>query len=1019
LRHRDHDRNCEDHLMASAERTHAAGDPTDPATLDYFISRAGDDADWAQWIAWQIEAAGYSVIVQDWDFGAGTNFVSNMRKALDSARTTIGIYSPAYFASKYTEDEWTAALVLRNDAATPFLPVRVTQVVVPRLLRPIVYVDLVGLDETKARARLLAAVHADHRSRPPQEPQFPGDKPAFPAPDPGRAEVATRVVNSVPVETTHFADRRYEQVQLREFFGDRSVRLVSIVGRPGVGKSALASRVIAGLGEELTSGQPGATGIDTILYLNARKTGLSLERLYTDIKSILDPAAAALLADYWARQDLMLPQKVQSLVERLQDRNLLLLLDGLEAVLGRDGTLVEDGLRAFVDACLSDHRAPRITATTRVDLAIAPEVLSGVRALRLRGGLETADAVAFLRDLDPQNDLGLRDGREEDLLKAVEITGGIPRALQLIVAILQADPAASLPRLLSDEATFGTQVVESLVAEGYRRLGPDEQRVMEVMAVFDRPVTQAAVAFVVHRWWPDLDVRVSLRRLTSSLFAAADRTTGEYLVQSADRAHAYEQIPEPSHGSSPTQGAPPYDRATVEARVADYYASIRKPPVQWRSIEDVRPQIAEFRHRIAAGEYDTALGVLDLIDSEYLFLWGHYTRLIELRKSVVETPAAPRLRAANLASLGIASQVLGEYDAALAYYEGAVETAATAGDHAAHARYIGNLGRLYRNLGWMDRAIASSQQALDAAIEAGDRAAEAGCRDRLGLAYTFVGRLDEAQALLDEAIAMNRELGERGSEGAALCNRGLVLRIRGQVDDAVRDLEESLDIAREVGDRRGDAIISGHLGFVAESQGDYQRALELHRHALAISQELGERREQSYQLLGIGKAHFSLGQLDAAAHCLSLSRELDMPETSYLAAMALGLALQRRGSDATERTFADTLRRCDERLARSAELFGARYTRATALVAMAGTSGDWVNEDQRPGLLAPALAELDRALTTCPGAGIVASTIRDLERLADNGVVGLEPVIGRMEAVLPGSAPEPVTPAMVANEGSP
>src|SRR5215210_3320194 len=108
---------------------------------------------------------------------------------------------------------------------------------------------------------------------------------------------------------------------------------------------------------------------------------------------------------------------------------------------------------------------------------------------------------------------------------------------------------------------------------------------MEVMAVFDRPIAQAAVAFVLHPWWPAIDVRTSLRRLTSSLFASADRKTGEYLVQSADRAHAYGHIPEPVPGDSAAEGAPPYNRATVEARVADYYASIRKPPVQWLSME--------------------------------------------------------------------------------------------------------------------------------------------------------------------------------------------------------------------------------------------------------------------------------------------------------------------------------------------------------------------------------------------------------------------------------------------------
>ncbi len=876
------------------------GAPAAGASKDYFISRAGDDAPWARWIAWQLEAAGYSVVVQDWDFGPGTNFVSNMRDALDSARTTIAIYSPAYFASRYTEDEWTAALVRRDDGAIPLLPVRVAQVTLPRLLRPIVYVDLVGIDLATARQRLLGAVAGDKRSKPSEEPGFPGDEPAFPARPADRDDRATRVVNSAPIETPRFGDRRAEQAQLREFLGDRSVRLVSIVGRPGIGKSALASRVLAALGGDDEGAIPGETGIDAILYLNARTTGLSFERLYADVKGLLDEVAAAELADFWARQDVTLVQKVEALVESLRDLHLLVLLDGLEASLGPDGILVDDGLRAFVEACLGQAGAPRITATSRTDLTLPPEVFPGVRAIRLRGGLEADDAVALLRELDPQNDLGLRDAGEEELLHAVELTGGIPRALELVVGILQADPAASLGRLLSDERTFGSQVVESLVAEGYRRLGADEQRVMEAMAVFDHPVAEAAIAFVLHPWTPDIDVRGSLRRLTGSYFATADRSTGEYLVQSADRAHAYAQIPEPSAGAAPAPDGPrPYDRTTVESRVADYYASIRKPREAWLSIEDVGPQLAEFRHRVAAREFDTALEVLDLVDREHLFLWGHYTRLIELRKSVIEAPAAPRLRAANLASLALASQVLGQYDDALAYYEGAVATSASADDKAAHAQYVGDLGRLYRNLGWMDKAIASSEEALNSAIEAADRPAEGRWRDRLALTYAFVGRLDEGRALEEVAIAIARESGERRSEGAAVSNRGLILQIQGAIDDAEADFNELLTIAREIGDRRGDAIISGRLGFVAGARGDHQRSLELHEGALTISQELGDRREQSYQLLGIGDAQLGLGDLESASRNLGLARDLDVPETSFLAAMALGLAL--RVADRTRR----------------------------------------------------------------------------------------------------------------------
>jgi TIR domain len=76
----------------------------------FFVSYAAADRAWAEWIAWQLEAAGHHAIVQAWDFRPGENFVVNMRQALDSSDRTLAIVSAAYLKSVYGSDEWTAAL---------------------------------------------------------------------------------------------------------------------------------------------------------------------------------------------------------------------------------------------------------------------------------------------------------------------------------------------------------------------------------------------------------------------------------------------------------------------------------------------------------------------------------------------------------------------------------------------------------------------------------------------------------------------------------------------------------------------------------------------------------------------------------------------------------------------------------------------------------------------------------------------------------------------------------------------
>jgi TIR domain len=51
----------------------------------FFVSYTSADRAWAEWVAWQLEQAGFRVIIQAWDFEPGDNFVVRMRDALEQA----------------------------------------------------------------------------------------------------------------------------------------------------------------------------------------------------------------------------------------------------------------------------------------------------------------------------------------------------------------------------------------------------------------------------------------------------------------------------------------------------------------------------------------------------------------------------------------------------------------------------------------------------------------------------------------------------------------------------------------------------------------------------------------------------------------------------------------------------------------------------------------------------------------------------------------------------------------------
>src|SRR5712692_9241211 len=141
---------------------------------DFFISYTSADKKWAEWIAWQLEEAKYSTILQAWDFQPGMNFVLEMDKAARGARCTIVVLSPSYLSAQYTQPEW--AVAFRRDPKSEqgaLLPVRVQKCEIEGLLRPIVYIDLIDLEEATAREVLLVGVRRE-RGKPETAPGFPG-----------------------------------------------------------------------------------------------------------------------------------------------------------------------------------------------------------------------------------------------------------------------------------------------------------------------------------------------------------------------------------------------------------------------------------------------------------------------------------------------------------------------------------------------------------------------------------------------------------------------------------------------------------------------------------------------------------------------------------------------------------------------------------------------------------------------------------------------------------------------------
>ncbi|MGW4671335.1 FxSxx-COOH system tetratricopeptide repeat protein [Streptomyces sp. NPDC004324] len=212
----------------------------------FFISYAGTDRDWAEWVGWHLEQAGHQVTLDVWDWRTGDNLVQRMDEALEGADAVIALFSASYFEDeRWTTEEWTAA-VAHRDRLIPLALEPLATKDLPRILAAKLRKDLHGLDEAAALSALREAVNSG--SRPTAPPPFPGTMPVA-APTPVAGQAKPRLpgrsgqpeVWSVRRRNPDFAGRETEIARLRERLVKESRAVPQVLhGMAGVGKTQLA-----------------------------------------------------------------------------------------------------------------------------------------------------------------------------------------------------------------------------------------------------------------------------------------------------------------------------------------------------------------------------------------------------------------------------------------------------------------------------------------------------------------------------------------------------------------------------------------------------------------------------------------------------------------------------------------------------------------------------------------------------------------------------------------------------------
>ncbi|MDL1912126.1 tetratricopeptide repeat protein, partial [Chloroflexi bacterium CFX6] len=509
-------------------------------------------------------------------------------------------------------------------------------------------------------------------------------------------------------------------------------------------------------------------------------------------------------------------------------------------------------------------------------------------------------------------------------------------------------------------------VVEALVGEAFNRLDTNAQKVMQALAVYNRPVTPAAVDYLLAPHIPAMDSAPILQRLANMHFARKE--SGRFYLHPVDREFAFGLIPQgetrdwrleisDSDESQETDDQSPisnyqlpFTQHDLTLRAADYFAAARKPRAEWKKLEDLSAQLAEFDLRCAAGDYDTAASVLLEIDFDCLFQWGHHHLMIELHMKSLEEIQDKTLAMLCNGRLGLACRAIGFIHEFIRYEEKALKTAQEAKDQNNEAAWLGNLGLAYADLGDVHKAIEFNEKAL----------------------------------------VIDREIDDLNGQSLRLGNLGGMNFSLGNANKAYDYFEKALSIASEIGARHQEIYMLISAGDVQSFLAKNQKAKECYLQAIKIADEISLPYAQLGSRCGLAEVYLHQNDLVNARATIEAALQCNVLENNYNATILHGIIALRQGDVVTARgAFVRAIGQADEILSKTAEYYTALDAKGLASCGLALCRDDLHGH---PGagigagigaspILTDAIDTFRKARKIAPHAGIVKATLRLFDEL--------------------------------------
>ena len=711
-------------------------------------------------------------------------------------------------------------------------------------------------------------------------PDLPADFPPL--------KTLDRRQHNLPLQPTPLLDRTEPLATLTAWLR-HDVRLVTLTGPGGIGKTRLAIQVAAEL-------------------VDAFADGVWFVRL----SRLIDPTLVMpTIAQTLGLKETSGQPIAETLRAYLADKRLLLVLDNFEQVVGAAPEVTallepSPGLRVLVTSRAPLHlRGEREYPLTPLPLPQSghsppPEDLSQYAAVALF--IERAQAT--------KPDFAVTAANAPAIAEICSRLDGLPLAIELAAARVKLLPPEALLARLSSRLSLLTggardlearqQTMRATIAWSEQLLTPAEQTLFQRLAVFvDGCTLEAAEAVCAAPEGAaplEQDLLDGLSMLVDQSLVQQREEGGEprFGMLHVIREYALERL-ETRDGGREAEALRRAHAAYYLALVEQAEPELAEPDAAaWldrleREHDNLRAALSWARER---GEVETGLRLVSAAGRFWATrgylgegrAWVESMLTLDNAASAEQREqdagkagatgseesgsngaiqAVERIRARAFRAGGSLAMWQGDYAVATRWLEQAVFHARMADDLRTAVAALRNLGSIAEEQDDLERASKLEEQSLALAREIGDQIGVASALNSLGIIAWRQGELERAGDRFTEALALARAMGDQQDISTYLSNVGAVTRQRGELAQAEAMFREALALYRELGDPLGCAQGLENLANTAATAGQPERATRLAgaamtiRERIAVPQSPANREEMEP---GLAAARAALGE---------------------------------------------------------------------------------------------------------------------------------------------------------------